>query len=232
MRRLLTWWLVVLLAGFATVACTGEDAEDDGVTLDDRLLSAKRQLDQAASIRLSLSTERLPDGVAGITEARGVATHAPAFEGTITIAASGLFDGQAVEVVAVDGEVFAQTPFASTFIRVDPADFNAPDPATLMDTERGLSTLLREARNLSEAGQEREGEQVLTSIDATVPGSAVARIFPSASARQPFDATFAIDEEDRLRRARITGPFYGDAPPVTYDITVDASDEQVEITAP
>jgi lipoprotein LprG len=230
MRRLLTSCLLVLLLA-ALSGCTsgsGESAE----ALGERLRSAKQALDKAASIDLTLRTDRLPPSVDGISEATGVATHAPAFRGTITIAASGLFDGQTVEVVAVGGDVYAQTPFSSSFIRVDPADFNAPDPAGLMDTETGLSTLLTDATGLAGAGEQREGEQVLTSITGQVPGSAVARTFPSAAADGTFDATFWLDGDDRLRRAELTGPFYGGSPPVTYDLTLQASDKPVEITAP
>ncbi len=139
MHRLLTFCLLVALTGLSATACTGGDDEPGAspAQVAERLQAAKRLLDQAGSIRLTLRTDRLPEGVNGITKAAGVATHAPAFRGTITVAASGLFDGQSVDVVAVDGRVYAQTPFSSSFIRVDPTDFNAPDPATLMQADRG-----------------------------------------------------------------------------------------------
>lgn len=231
-RRLLTCCLLSVVVGLGASACTGGDSGASSEELAGRLAAAKQDLDRAASVDLSLHTNRLPQGVDGVTDAKGVATHDPAFEGTITIAATGLFDGQTVEVVAVGGDVFAQTPFSSSFIRVDPADFNAPDPAALMDPDTGLSTLLSEATDLSQAGEERQGDQVLTSISGTVPGAAVGRIFPSAATEEPFDVTFFLDGDDRLRRAEVTGPFYAGAPPVTYDITVEPSDEPVEITAP
>jgi lipoprotein LprG len=213
-------------------SCTGGGGAEDAASLSQRLATAKRSLDQAASIDLSLRTDRMPPGVDGISAAEGVATHAPAFRGRITIAAAGLFDGQTVEVVAVGGQVYAETPFSSSFIRVDPADFNAPDPARLMDPGAGLSTLLTEATDLSEGEQQREGEVVLSSVTGRVPGAVVARTFPSASAGEEFDATFWLDDQDTLRRAELTGPFYGDGPPVTYELEVEPSDEPVEITAP
>ena len=222
--------LLVLLLALAS-GCTGGEPEDPAA-LSKRLSTAKQTLDEAASIDLSLRTDRLPPGVAGISAAEGVATHDPAFRGRITIAASGLFDGQTVEVVAVGGQVYAETPFSSSFIQVDPADFNAPDPARLMDTRTGLSTLLTSARNLSAGEQERAGEQVLSSVSGRVPGAAVARTFPSASANGRFDATFWLDEQNALRRAQLTGPFYGNGPAVTYELTVDPSDQPVEITRP
>jgi lipoprotein LprG len=230
-RRLLP--LLCALAMLCALAgCTGGQPQESAAALGDRLRSAKQALDDAASLNLTLRADRLPPGVSGISEATGVATHAPAFDGTITIAGSGLFDGQRVEVVAVGGDVYAQTPFSSAFITVDPADFNAPDPARLMDPNTGLSTLLTSADDLAAAGEERATDQVLTAITGRVPGSTVARIFPSASAQRPFDATFWLDGDDRLRRAEVTGPFYGEGPALTYDITVQASDRRVRITAP
>jgi lipoprotein LprG len=227
-------WLPVLLLVLAALlsGCTGGAADDGPAALADRLRSAKQTLDRAASIGLTLRADRLPAGVDGIREATGTATHDPAFRGRITIAAGGILDGQTVGVVAVGGRVFAQTPFSSSYIRVDPADFNAPDPARLMDAESGLSTLLTAATGLSPAGEERAGEEVLTAVKGQVPAATVSRIFPSASARSRFTATFWLDGGDRLRRAEVTGPFYGNAPPITYDIEVHASDKPVKIVAP
>ncbi|MDQ4084580.1 MAG: LppX_LprAFG lipoprotein [Actinomycetota bacterium] len=220
--------LAVLLA---VSGCTG-GAEESPAVLGDRLRAAKQALDRAASIDLTLRADRLPAGVSGISEASGVATHAPAFRGRITIAGTGLLDGQRIAVVAVGGQVYAQTPFSSSFIPVDPADFNAPDPARLMDPGTGLSTLLTAADGLTTGGEERAGEDVLTAVTGRVPGTAVSRVFPSAAVPRPFDATFWLDGGDRLRRAEVTGRFYGGAPPVTYDIAVQASDRRVQISAP
>lgn len=234
MHRLLIICLLAGLTGLGATACTGDDVESGAgpEQVADRLQAAKRLLDQAGSIRLTLRTDRLPEGVNGITKAAGVATHAPAFRGTITVAAPGLFDGQSVDVVAVDGVVYAQTPFSSSFIRVDPADFNAPDPATLMQSDRGLSTLLTEATDLAEADQRRDGKDIVSTYTGSVPGTAVAGIFPSASGDRPFDVTFTVDQDARLRGAQVTGPFYRGRPAVTYHLGVFPSAQQVEITAP
>jgi lipoprotein LprG len=231
-RRLLIPCLLAVLAGPAVVGCTGDGQESSATELARRLVAAKRTLDEAGSIRLSMRTDRMPAGVSGIREATGVVTHAPAFRGSITVAARGLLDGQTVHVVATGGKVFAQMPFTSAYIQVKPANFGAPDPAGLMDSETGLSTLLTAATDLSDAGQQRSGDTVLTTVSATVPGSAVDRVLPTAAARRRFQATFALDEDDRLHHARITGPFYAGAAPVTYDISVEASPRRVEIDAP
>ena len=89
MHRLLIICLLAGLTGLSATACTGDDDESAASPeqVADRLQAAKRMLDRAGSIRLTLRTDRLPEGVNGITKAAGVATHAPAFRGTITVAA-------------------------------------------------------------------------------------------------------------------------------------------------
>ena len=58
------------------------------------LAAAADTLAATSGVDLTLSTDDLPEGVSGITEADGIATNAPAFEGTITV----IFAGQSVDV--------------------------------------------------------------------------------------------------------------------------------------
>ena len=91
-------------------------------------------------MQLSLSSEDLPEGMTGLKAAEGVGTHAPAFDGTITVVLAGTdFE---VPVVAVDGTVYAQIPLTPGWSDVDPAEYGAPDPATLMSPDAGFSSLL------------------------------------------------------------------------------------------
>ena len=135
-------------------------------------------------------------------------------------------------MVAVDGVVHAKLPFTSKFEVIDPADYGAPDPADLMDPDAGLSSLLTAAENVEEGKQVREGKVVLTSYSATVPGTAVAAVIPSASAEADFDATFTVTDDDELAKAVLTGPFYPDADDVTYTITFSDYGTKQNITAP
>jgi lipoprotein LprG len=234
-HRTLTRCLVTLLLGLLVMVatgCTGGGPETTPAQIAHRLDAAKRALDRSASIRLTLRTDGLPAGVDGITKVAGVASHAPAFRGTIMLAGGGFLDGQSVDVVAIGGDVYAKTPFSSSFIRVDPADFDAPDPSSLMRADGGLSTLLAEATQLSETGQRRQGDLVVSTYSGSVPGASVARIFPSASPDRPFEATFSVDDDDQLHGAELTGPFYRGKPAVTYHLGVVGSDEPVKITRP
>ena len=82
------------------------------------------------------ATRTCPTASPALKAADGVGTHAPAFEGTLTVVLAGTaFD---VPVVAVDGTVYAQLPLTPGWSDVDPADYGAPDPAQLMSPDAGL----------------------------------------------------------------------------------------------
>jgi lipoprotein LprG len=217
-----------LLAGLA--ACSSGDSDSDGETPQDRLAAAREVIDEAQSLELSLHTDDLPSGVDGVRGADGVGNHEPAFEGTIEISAAGL-SGEA-DVIARDDTVWAQLPFTSAYIEVDPATYNAPDPAALLAVDGGLSSLLTEVTGVTETGERRDGDVVLTELSGVIDGAVVAELFPTADPSGTFDASFELTEGSEMARATITGPFYADAEEVTYEIEIDARDEAVEITRP
>ena len=88
-------------------ACSGGDDEEPA-TPEDALAGAKTKLDETSGVSLALTTDQLPDGVDALSEASGVGTHAPAFEGDIKV----IYNGLSVEVpvIAVDGRVYAKLP--------------------------------------------------------------------------------------------------------------------------
>lgn len=218
-----------LAAVLAVTGCSGS-AGGAHSTPEEALAAAKTTLDETSGVRLSLSTEKLPPSVNGVLRATGVGTHDPAFEGDLKVATGGV--SADVPVVAAQGKVFAQLPFTTNFVEVDPAEYGAPDPAALMEPEGGLSSLLTSAEDVEEGEQVRSGEDVLSSYSGTVPGTAVAEIIPSASADGTFDVTFTVDDEDRLHRAELTGPFYPRSGEVTYTITFEEYGTEADITLP
>jgi len=161
----------------------------------------------------------------------GVGTHAPAFEGTLTA----LFAGQPIDVpvIALDGTVNVQLPLTPGWQDVDPADYGAPDPAQLLSTEDGLSSLLPATDGAEEGESVRGGEnneEVLTEFTGTVPGDVVSNVIPSASG--DFDAIYTISAEGELRTAELTGVFYPDTEPMTYTLGLDDYGIEPDITAP
>ncbi|MBA2549909.1 MAG: LppX_LprAFG lipoprotein [Nocardioidaceae bacterium] len=216
-----------------TAGCTDdrEDGDDgDEASVEDRLAAARATLDDAESIDFSLVTDELPSGVRGLLSAVGTGIPAPAFEGDVTVSVGTSIDA---EVIALDDVVYADSAFLpGGFTEVDPALLGAPNPADMFDTETGVSNLLTSTVD-PEAGEEsRDGEDILTTISGMLPGDLVAALIPTADETGEFAVTYRLTDDDELRDAQISGPFYGDAGDVTYDLGVDPSDEPVDIIAP
>lgn len=226
--RALSAVVAVVLASVLLGACAGDAASES--TPEERLAAAKATLDKTSGVRITLATEKLPKGVDGLLGAAGVGTHAPAFDGSIRVATSGFTAD--VDVVAVDGVVWAKLPFTTEFVEVDPADYNAPDPAQLMATEGGLSSLLTAVEDVKAGDQVREGEAVLSTYTGTLPGDAVSSVIPSAAADADYDARFTLDDSDRLSRVVMTGPFYPEADRVTYTVDFEQYGIEKQIQAP
>jgi lipoprotein LprG len=221
--------LAALAAPLALSSCSGADGAPER-TPEETLAAAKTVLDDTTGVHITLATDKLPKGVNGLLSAEGIGTHDPAFEGAIKVASAGITAD--AEVVAVDGVVFAKLPFTTKFVEVDPADYGAPDPADLMSSEGGLSTLLTSAESVEEGEQVRDGGVVLSKFTGTVPGDVVAAIIPSASPDADFEASFTVDDSDQLDQVVLTGPFYPDADAVTYTVDFDQYGVEKDIAAP
>lgn len=229
---------VLLASGVFLAGCTGSsDSSDDSGAKDggsselaDRLAAAKKTLDSAETIDISLATKTLPDGITGLLSAAGQGNHSPAFKGKVTVITGG--SSLAAQVVALDGKVYAKTDFAPTFLTIDPASLKAPDPASLLSADDGISQILVKTESIAAGGQSRDGKDVLTTIKGTLPGSVVATIIPSAATGQTFKVTYRLDDDDQLRDATLTGKFYPEGGDVTYTVGLKTSDAPVTIKAP
>lgn len=204
------------------------DGSDSALTT--RLATAKKALDSAETIQISLATKTLPDGITGLLSAEGKGNHSPAFEGKVTVITGGSSLG--ADVIAVDGKVFAKTGFSPDFLAIDPASLKAPDPAALLSTNKGISQILVETDTLKDGGQSRDGKDVLTTIKGTLPGDVVSTIIPSAASDQTFTVVYRLDDDDELRDATLTGKFYPEGGNVTYTVQMATSDAPVTVKAP
>ena len=233
-RRLhrLTILLVALLAAGFLAGC-GPDKSDPKVMRDllkERLTEARAKIDEAETITLSLSAKNMPDGTSGLLSATGSGNHNPAFKGKVKVVTGGAT--VTADVVAVGSEVMAKPSFAPIFLKVDPASLKAPNPAALFETSVGFSQVLVETKGLKEGPKSRDGKDVLTTITGSIPGSVVRAILPSADTTASFPVTYRLTDDNELRDASISGPFYPGVTDITYDIAVRTSDKPVSITLP
>jgi lipoprotein LprG len=225
-RRLALVCAAVLLAVAGCKGGGSSTSSDESPA--DRLAAAKQSFDAATYIAFTLSTEHLPNGLQGLLSADGTGTHDPAFTGDVKVQTD-LTDITA-PLVAVDGHVYAKFPFVG-WNTLDPADYGAPDPASLMDTKAGISSLFTSIQNPQAGDDERDGAQVLTRISGTLPGDSVRQVFPSAGS-EPFDVTYTLTSDDEIDNATITGPFYDGQDDVTYTIDFTLNADAVDIRAP
>lgn len=223
---------VAAAAALLLAGCTGGSDDGGGVdtaALQKRLDTARTVIDDAETVDVSIAASEVPDGVSGLLSAKGRGNHSPAFEGDVKVSTGGAT--LTAKVIAVDGTVYASTGITPGYLTIDPASLKAPDPASLLDPDQGVTRILEQTKDLDQGDRSRDGSDVLTSITGTLPGDVVAQIIPSADAQATFDVTYRLDD-DVLRDASMTGPFYGGGADVTYTLVLRTSDEPVEITAP
>lgn len=221
-------FVVVLALGLALAGCKGGDAGSSAKSAQDRLAAAKKSFDTTDYIGFTLTTDKLPEGLQGLLSATGTGTHDPAFTGEVKVQTK--VTDITAPLVAVDSTVYAKLPFVG-WNKIDPADYGAPDPANLMDPDSGVSSLFTATEHPKEGSSQRNGSEVLTTIDGTLPASAVKTVFPSAGS-EPFSVTYTLTADDAIHSATITGPFYDGSDDVTYTISFDLKADEVDIQAP
>lgn len=222
---------VLITAALVLGGCSGSsDKKIDPDKLAVRLATAKKSLDAAETIDIALATTKLPSGVTGLLSAQGVGNHTPAFKGKVTVITGGTSLG--ADVVAVGGKVYAKTSFAPVYLSIDPASLKAPDPASLLAADTGITQILVKTQKLTDGGKSRDGSDVLTTIKGSLPGSVVRTIIPSADANQTFTVAYRLDDKDVLRDATLVGKFYPNAGNVTYTVKLTTSGTPVSISKP
>lgn len=227
-RTCLTLAAALLLAG-----CTGGGDSDakPQETPEQALAAAKKTLDETAGVQLTLRSGDVPDSINGLLSAAGVLTSAPAFDGKIVVQLGGL--KPEVPVIAVGGKVYAQLPLAPGWQDIDPTDYGAPDPATLISPDHGLSSMLTATTGVSRGDSVRGGtgnKEILTSYAGTLPAASAKVLLPSVTG--DVAATYTLTDTDELRQAVLKGDFYGTGDTETYTVDLQGYGTQKSITAP
>jgi lipoprotein LprG len=223
---------VVVAAAVSAVgsACSGAPAAE-APTPAERLTEAKDVLDATPSVSVQLTGEALPTTGIVLVSGTGVAAHPSSFEGELRIAQSGL--GATVPLVSIDGTVWAQLPFTTSYAEVDPSSFGVGDPGRLIDTAGGVSGLLTADPDPDDLGEVRVGDEVLEEYEAVLPGAVVGSLLTIADQGATVTARFAVDPEtSQLRRAVLTGPFYAGGRDQSYTLLLDGYGVEADIRAP
>lgn len=229
MRRPFRAGLCLLLSSLALLAasCTDDQPKDPQAILT----AAKQQLDQADTLRFQVTGADLPDSGSYLVSASGSAKRPSSFSGSFRLALGGL--AATVQVVSIDGTLYAKLPLRDNFTKTDPEKLGVSDPAELLSPEKGLSSFITAAKQPQNKGQSRSGKEVLTQITATLPASVVGRFLLVANEKGTIQTTFFVESgSSQLRKATFRGPFYDEKTVSTYTVTLDRYGEPVEIKAP
>ena len=219
---------LAMLAGPLMTGCGGDSSSESA---PDLLAHAKRTLDAADSAHFVLDSEGAPDTGTVLTGGEGDIARPSSFEGTLKVNALG--SALDLKVVSVDGTVYAQLPFTTSYSVVDPAQFGFGDPGALLDPDTGISQLLAKAEDAKLGEEKRVGGEVVQEVTAQIPGDLVEQILTSQDPSTPVDARFSIEPKTgELRRAELTGPFYAADQDATFTLQLSDFGADVQITAP
>ena len=218
--------LLAVLVAVPVAGCGG--GSDESPT--DLLARAKTTLDEASSVHFTLDVADDPAGD-GLIGGEGDLLRPESFQGTLQVRLAGA--SLDVDVVSLDGTVYAKLPFTPGFSEVDPADYGIGDPAALLDPETGISQFLEQVENPKLGDERRVDGEVVREVTGSIPGDLVEQLLTSKDPSQPVEATFAITTEGtQLRRAELAGPFFTAEDDATYVVELTDYGADVEISAP
>jgi hypothetical protein len=225
--------LMAALALTALVTVTGcsggSDAGQAGPTA--QLTAARTALDGTKSLHFTLTSADVPAGGTRLMAGEGLVARPNAFQGKLAVQ---LNDNKVtIDLVSVGGKVYAKLPFSDAFQVTDPASFGLSDPANLIDATTGISRMFGELTGVTAKGEQRIGNDVVTEIDGSLPGSLVDDLLTSADPAKPVQAKlFITTSTHQLRRVVLTGPFFEKTQDSTFNLLLDQYGTPVTITAP
>ena len=224
---------VAVVAALLLAGCSGDEKSvSDDKTPEEVLALAATTLDETSGVDLTLSSEDLPDGVTVLKAADGVGTHAPAFDGTITVVLAGTdFD---VPVDRGRRQGLRPDPAHARLVRRRPGRVRRPRPRPADEHRRRLLLAAARHRPTSRRARPSAAARTTRRSSPSTPAPCPAT-WSRTSSRAPsgeFDATYTITADGELREAVLTGVFYPDTEPMTYTLGFDDYGTEKEITAP
>ena len=215
------------MATLVLAAC-GSSSSGNPATL---LAAAKQAIDAAPSAHFTLSSSNVPTGGTALIGGSGDLKRPNGFSGTLNVSVSGF--NVNVPVVSVGGTFHARDPLSGQWQTADPAAYGFADPGTLVDPQRGLSSLLTQCQQAAVQSDDRYNGEQLHEVACMLPGHAVAALLTSADASKPVAATIGVDSGNgQLRRVVLSGPFFSTTQLSTFTLVIDNYGENVNITPP
>lgn len=212
----------------AVSGCGGKQYETDARAV---LQQGKQSIDAASAVHFNLTSSNAQGSGTLITGADGDAHRPDGFRGTLTVVQSGF--NVTVHIISAQGFFFVQLPFTSTYSPTDPSKYGFGNPATLLDPNLGLSSLVTSAITAKMSDRDRYNGEELYEVDVTLPGDKVAALLTSADKTQTVTGRIGVNvDTHQIRRVVLTGPFFDKQKTSTYTLVLDKYGENVSITPP
>ena len=225
--------LALALAATAVLLLPACSDDEPAATADPTALlaDAKATFDEAAGVHVVLTSEDVPKGTTAVLRGEGDLARPPAFQGVVSVQASGFVAD--VEVLSVGGRTYLKLPGTQRFVQGDPRDYGVGDPADLISPEAGISTLLTSTTKAELGERARVDGEVVQPVSVTLPGAVVDRLLPSQDPSAEVTGVVDIEPEtSQVRRVRLTGPFYSAEQDTTFTVVLSDYGATVTITPP
>jgi lipoprotein LprG len=139
-----------------------------------------------------------------------------------------------VKILSVQGGFYIQRPFSTNWEKANPEDYGFNNPASLLDPNNGLSTLLNGDSQIKLVDRYRVNGEELEQVSASVAGTKIAVFVGTADTAKSVTVLFGINpSNNQLRQVILTNLYFaGVSSPVTYTITLTDYGKSVEVTPP
>ena len=211
----------------AALAGCGSPPPDAHTLLGD----AKKSVDASRTVHFKLSSSNAQSSSTALVGGDGTAARPDGFAGQLNVSIQGLII--TIKIASVGGVFYVQLPFSTTWTVARADQYGFGDPAQLINTDHGLTSLLAEAKSPALGEQDRYNGELLYEVTCRLPGADVARLLTSADPTQDDTAVIGISADShQLRRVVLTGPFFDKNKSSTYTLVLDNYGANVTVTAP
>jgi lipoprotein LprG len=218
---------VILVAG-----CSSSQKSTAGPADSTALLTAARtSLAATPTVHFTLTSTNVPTDGTRLVDGQGVIVRPKQFQGKLSIMINA--NRVSVELISAGGQVYAKLPFSNSFQVTNPSDFGLSDPAKLIDPNTGIARMFGELTAVTDKGRLRIGNDVVTQLNGTLPGTLVDALLTDADPAQPVKAELYITQDThQLRRVVMTGPIYTKGVDSTFNLLLDQYGAPATVTAP
>ena len=229
----LTSAVLAVVGLLALAGCSG--SSDDGAKgasgPASLLTEARTGLDRTKTLHFTLTSTDVPETGTRLVAGEGVVARPKSFQGKLSVLLNG--SKVSIDLISADAKVYAKLPFSNDFQVTDPTAFGLSDPANLIDSKTGISRMFGELTDVTDKGEQRIGDDVVSQLNGSLPGSLVKDLLTSADPATPVKTELYITKTSKqLRRVVMTGPFFEKGQNSTFNLVLDKYDAPVTITAP